>query len=629
MFVDPKSVESAVPYFSSRARDDAMQRRFLEAHYDWWERPGATEGMVDPARIFAWTWDARPFPAFPADLSIWSDGPNWRTGHWLNGRLGAGTLAEVIAAILDDHGFSDYDVSEVSGDLTGYAQGDVTSARHLIEPLVAAFQIDVVEEGGKLRFRSRARASLPPRTVEVLADIDGEPLWQEHRGHDSDHASEGVVTFYNPALDYEQASVRSRRLSVGSDRVLRCDLQAALPEEAALMAAEGLLRDHWISRRSLTFHLPPNDRATAPGDVLRLDDGPGGNFLVTRIADGAARRVEAREFVATGGAPSLTDGPARGGEGGASDLFAPVVHLMDLARYEAGAATDYARIGAMSRPWKRVHVSSSAESEDYRARQVLERPARIGTLTAALQPGPSGRFDGGNVIELDLPYGSLASASRQAVLSGRNRIAIRAANGAWEIIGFRNAEESAPHHWQLTGLLRGLAGTEDALLAGASAGAPVVVLDAAVKPLGITEAEAGLTFNWMIEQAGGRAGSVTPIAFSGGLRAETQLAPVHPSARRQAGGDMEIRWIRRGRTDADSWEGLEVPLDEPEERYLIEILDAGATMRRAEVTAPVWIYPAADEIADFGAVQQALSIRIRQIGRKVALGLPTVAVLTL
>ena len=43
--------------------------------------------MVDPARIYAWAWDARPFPAFPLDQDVWRDGGNWRLGHWLNGRL--------------------------------------------------------------------------------------------------------------------------------------------------------------------------------------------------------------------------------------------------------------------------------------------------------------------------------------------------------------------------------------------------------------------------------------------------------------------------------------------------------------------------------------------------------------
>src|SRR5690606_22816247 len=153
-----------------------------------WQGGAAPAGMVDPGGIFLWTWDARPQPAFPQDLDLWADGMNWRTGHWLNGRLGAGTLADVLAALLEDHGFADYDVSEVSGDLMGYVQGDLASARSLIEPLAESFLIDIVEDGARLKFRSRMAVSLPSREIAVLADLKDEPLWRETRGHDSDFA---------------------------------------------------------------------------------------------------------------------------------------------------------------------------------------------------------------------------------------------------------------------------------------------------------------------------------------------------------------------------------------------------------------------------------------------------------
>ena len=43
--------------------------------------------------------DAVEYVAVGSMILRTADGDNWRTGHWLNGRLGAGTLATVIAAI--------------------------------------------------------------------------------------------------------------------------------------------------------------------------------------------------------------------------------------------------------------------------------------------------------------------------------------------------------------------------------------------------------------------------------------------------------------------------------------------------------------------------------------------------
>jgi hypothetical protein len=37
--------------------------------------------MLDFAQSLAWAWDARPFPAFPAASSVWSDGGNYDKGH--------------------------------------------------------------------------------------------------------------------------------------------------------------------------------------------------------------------------------------------------------------------------------------------------------------------------------------------------------------------------------------------------------------------------------------------------------------------------------------------------------------------------------------------------------------------
>lgn len=627
VFPDPKSAENAYPYFSGRGRADSQQRRFLEAHLDHWSGEGDT-GMVDKRRIHLWTWDARPYPAFPLGTSIWNDGSNWRTGHWLNGRLGTATLADTIAAILTDHGFADFDVSAVSGDLSGYVQGDVASARSLLEPLMDAFQLDAVEDGAILRFRSRNTAASPAREVTVLADLEDEPLWSENRGHDSDFAAEAVLTSCNPALDYEQASVRSRRIDGAANRLLRIDLNAVLPQETAQAAAEALLRDNRQARRSVRFSLSPTEMAIEPGDCLLFPGGPAGRFLVSRIEDGDVRRIEGRAFLPiAGGFFGEQDAPRNPGAG-VADGFVPEVLLLDLPRHDGFVPEQSARIAVLSRPWRPVLVSSSVGAEGYRQRATLDRPAMIGSLKMPLAPGPSGRFDHGNVLEVDLPFGALSSMPERAVLNGENRIAFLAANGVWEVAAFARAEETAPARWRLSTLLRGLGGTEDAVEAGAVAGAPFVLLDAAVQPLGLTSAERGLRLNWIVEAAGGTGDAVGPFGFEGGMRAETPLAPVHLAAGRRSEGVL-FRWMRRGRVDADGWEAMDIPLDEPFERYRVEVLDDGEVRRTADVSEPFWLYPSADELTDFTSPQDHIFVRVRQLGRAMPLGLAAQARLQL
>jgi hypothetical protein len=634
-FADPKSTESALPPFSSGGRSDALQRRLLEASHAFWQANGSARG-VDADHMFVWTWDARPPPAFPQNRALFADGDHWQTGHWLNGRLGTATVADTIAAILRDHGFADGDVERVCGDLGGYVQAEQMSARDLLEPLMAMAGIDATESGGRLVFRSRLLQAGPPVLLDLLAETEGAPLTQEIRGDPSDYAREAILDHLDPASDYERTTARSRRVLPGNERVLRLSVPGALHEAAATGAVEAALRDHQASRRRLAFALPPNMLAPMPGDVVMLG-GPEpsqGPVLIERIDDGAVRRVEARGILVS--ASSRTLPPARTVLPGMTPSagFAPLVHLMDLPRYAEDSAGRFARAAVFARPWRPVTLSASATREGYAARLSLDRPARTGTLVAALLPGVCGRFDRVNAMTLDLHGGELSAIGDLALLNGENRVAVRANNGAWEILGFAEAVEIAAGRWRLTRLLRGLAGTTDALDAGSDAGAAAVVLDGAVQPLGLSDAEAGQPMNWIVEAQGAPAGSlpaggVGAIAFAGGMRAETPLAPVHLRARRRPDGDVAIGWIRCARRNADAWLDGETPLDEPREAYRVEILQDARVLRTIDAAIPGIVYAAADEIADFGRPQTRLAVRVRQQGQTVALGLPAQALLTI
>ncbi|MBX9710095.1 MAG: glycoside hydrolase TIM-barrel-like domain-containing protein, partial [Xanthobacteraceae bacterium] len=118
VFPDAKSSEGNVPYFSNGERDDLIQRRYLEAMIGAFDdnfggddahnpsSPVYGGRMIDVSGIHLWTWDARPYPVFPAAGDVWSDAPNWQTGHWLTGRLGGAPLDALVGALLADSNVS-------------------------------------------------------------------------------------------------------------------------------------------------------------------------------------------------------------------------------------------------------------------------------------------------------------------------------------------------------------------------------------------------------------------------------------------------------------------------------------------------------------------------------------------
>ncbi|MDZ4136198.1 MAG: glycoside hydrolase/phage tail family protein, partial [Paracoccaceae bacterium] len=177
VFVDPKSAESAVPHFSRGWRDDAIQRAYLEATYLFWVAAAnnplsslSGDPMVHVPECAAWTWDARPYPFFPELSDVWTDGANWRRGHWLTGRLGAVSLAALVRHLCLRAGLPEamIDVTGLWGAIEGYVITALESPRASIAPLARHFGFDAVETEGVIRFMMRGRASVATVTPDDL-----------------------------------------------------------------------------------------------------------------------------------------------------------------------------------------------------------------------------------------------------------------------------------------------------------------------------------------------------------------------------------------------------------------------------------------------------------------------------
>ena len=87
-FIDQKSSESAYPYYSNQRPDVAIQRAGIEAFLDYWKANALN--MVSMERCSVFTWDARPYPAFPNKATAYDNTEDWLRGHWLTGRLKSG-----------------------------------------------------------------------------------------------------------------------------------------------------------------------------------------------------------------------------------------------------------------------------------------------------------------------------------------------------------------------------------------------------------------------------------------------------------------------------------------------------------------------------------------------------------
>ena len=115
----------------------------------------------------------------------------------------------------------------------------------------------------------------------------------------------------------------------------------------------------------------------------------------------------------------------------------------------------------------------------------------------------------------------------------------------------------------------------------------------------------------------------TAAAFESiiGNAALVPLPTVHARVSRVANG-ISLTFIRRGRIRADSWVPPEIPLDQSNETYEIDILNSNNVVRTLTVTTTAALYSATDELADFGTRQTRLDFRIYQVGDGVGRGQP-------
>lgn len=637
VFPDLKSVDGGYPHFSTRARDDLVQARGLEAILSGFDPalPGFEPQrnptwlslgprMVDPANVFVWTWDARPFPAFPDLTSVWADGTNYETGHWVNGRLEGATLDRLVRAVLADYGLPAPDELAIDGFVDGYVLDRPISARQALEPLAQAFGFDAVMSSGKLVFRGRAATiARALSTDDFVPDRDGQPF-ELRRAQESELPRELRLVHIDGNNDYRQATARSRRLAGAARRENALELPVVTRRAEGQRLADQRLQEIWAGRETLELELSPRCVGLEAGDVVSLEiAGQPRLFRLTRISDGPARRAEARSVE-----PAIYRGVAAGtGDGERPPKVTPRIAgrpdalILDLP-IARETPPPLQSLAAFADPWPGgLAIWRAAEGMPFALAGIVAAPSIMGETLTALPPGPLWRTDRHASVDVRLRGGSLASVAPEEALAGANALALIDPAGEVEIATAARVELIGSRTFRLSELVRGLGGSESAAARMLAAGARVVVLDGAAVALATSLDDVGRHFRYRIgpPKADVASASMRELSTTVGTTPLRPLAPVRLRARRSTSG-VALDWIRRSRVDGDSWEAVDVPLGEEFERYRVTIRAGGEAVRTVEVDAPTMLYETVQELADFGALQAVLDVEIAQFSVVAGLG---------
>jgi hypothetical protein len=592
LFQDPKSAESALPPFSTGARDERMQRRALEAVLGHFAEAGNNPvstvyggPMMEAAD--AWCWDARPYPAFPARKDVWADAGVWRTGHWLNGRL-AGETRDLIAAVLKRGGLAEAEflIGGFAGEVQGYVIDRPMRTRDALEPLLAALGLIAAERDGRVAVigDEPAVASMTPGMMAMPEE--GASLKTERALEPRPGAAR--VRYIDGEAGYQTGSVvvRSPGAGGGVDLDLPAVCSGALARAAALRAMEVA-----GSNRLTILPGPIEALALEPGDTVVVE-GRSGRWRIMRldVDDTPAAVLDPVSTVRVG----QDDRQPAVGEG-ASVSGAPFFRMIELPPLMGGEADGRPIAVVAADPWRPMRLFAGPEAASLSARGDVAQPATVGVLVEALGAGPRHRWDEANEILVRIEGRAPESRSGTAVFAGGNAVAIETAGG-WELAQFRSAALVGSDVWRLSGLLRGQQGTE---AGGATAGAVIAFLDPTLSRAESPRPERGLPLIWRAAPASGPAGGagVSEVGFTVEGVHDRPWSPAHLRASPRGDGGFDLAWAPRLRIDGDRWYGQVVAPDLL--RFRIRVLEGADQKRAFEVEATTATYVTTDLAEDF------------------------------
>lgn len=591
-FLDPKSSESALPYYSNGLRDDFIQLQYLRAlnrHFaDPSQNPTSEiyDGpMVEMDYAHVWAWDARPYPWLPARGDLWSDGANYDRGHWLNGRAGGQALAAVADQICTDAGLS-ANTDALWGMVQGYAMDRIETGRAALQPLMLAHGFDAVDRDGALHLITRHGRPIATREMDDLVAHDA-PALVRTRLPEAELAGQVRVAFVAAGGDFSIGGAEATLADTPRDTVSTSDLPLLMSRADATRAAERWLLESRLAREVATFTLPPSDAWLRVGDVLTL---AGDDYRIDQL-----ERAEALGITATRTSRSL---------------FLPHDAVEDIPQPAAFAppmpvAATFLDLPSETGPSFAVALTSATwpgEVAIHAGPPLVElarsaAPAVVGETLNDLSAARAGIWDRGPALRVRLVSGTLASHLPEALLSGANLAAIGdGTSDIWEVFQFAEAALVAPNEYALSLRLRGQGGSDGVMPPVWPAGSRFVLLDNRLTPLDVPR---GVSRDWhwgpVQRPMSDRTWRQANRAFTGvGLR---PYAPCHLRV-----SDTAVTWQRRTRSGGDSWDGIDVPLGEERELYRLRMYQSGALLREVMLDTPAFAYPAAMRAADGAGV---------------------------
>lgn len=497
----------------------------------------------------------------------------------------------------------------------GYGIGRVMSLRQSIEQLGIIEPSHLTIAAGRLALRATDAPPTMVSTEEIGAVAAARPTKTERRSRQSleNAVREVAIGYFDVARDYQPGLQRARRLSSGPGAQVTHELPLAASADTAKLLAETIVARMRGGRSTLQVSLPYKYVTIEPGDLLVLG---GARWRVVGCllenmcvvldleADGI---FEAGSTVSSDGGRAAINPINRQGPS--------LVRALDLPTLPGESSLSPRLLLAVSSNgpgWRSADVQMSADNgASFASVGITRQQTVMGFLTKPLMAGTLDRWDQISVCEVELLNDQmwLESVSIETVLQGANLALV-----GDELIQFQTAEAIGERRFILRGLLRGRFGSDWAT-ALHSPGTAFTMVETATL----------LSANYDRDAIGGafRARAIGPIDVISSVptieiipRAENLIppAPVHIRVVLETSGAVEIGWVRRSRTGYNWNDGVDAPIGEEREAYLVGMTTALGRSAALTSELPRISLTPADQINLVGEPLRTGTVTIRQLG---------------
>ena len=512
------------------------------------------------------------------------------------------------------------DASEATREIKGLILSN-DNTRNALGQLTQATGYDIVEEDGQIKVKDRGRASVATIPLVAMGQEDA-PFLERVFGEETELPWRVEYSFADFDGDFEaNVAVAERpKDAVNTNQVMPIDAPIALTVDQAKTFAEKLLAQQWRERASVSFTLPVKHYALLSAtDVVTVPDGVSGDVLTI-----ALRRVTGVERLEL--------------EGVIDDSTGLDISLTGTPRGVPTATLDFSANDVIP-----VIIDSALPDDDIDNQDGLGLIARPVAGTDSVGQRDFGKSsDGENFEFIGISRGepifrvidALGDVANQAVMDNGNTITIREdarlesvsfddllnypflnlafiqAGTDWELVQFQTVTDNMDGTMTLSGLLRGLRGTEHLTGSHANADRLVILTDGYVRGCDVSDIGQARHF---IATLGEDDEGAFVTQHTPSLEALRPYSVVDIAVDVDVALDHTITWTRRTRIGGSDLSGNDVPLSETSENYEIEIFEGPTLVRTLNSTIEEVVYTQAQQAADLSSIGAPYTIKIYQI----------------